>query len=1248
MKRITRVALCAVVFSFSLVGALHAQTSAGALTGQVLDANKAAVPNATVRVTNLATNADVTITTSDTGLYTAASLQPGTYRVTVEKQGFRTAVVENVTIFTAQTATADVTLEVGAQSERVEVTAETPLLTPDTATLNTTAESKFLTDIPFNDRTALGAIFLVAGVQGDPQYGGGIQSEVPGIFTQPITPAGSLSISGSRPGTSSILVDGSDITLTSYPRTGVTFSGYTQREITIQQNGLPAQYGRTGGGIVNQSTRGGGNAFHGTLGWDHTDPYFEARRFGQPSGPAYHQNLFYGVLSGPVILPRFGEGGRSLINGKNRTFFFVSVEPLRQSDVQFSRARLVTPDELAGRFNNSLELLNQGILATQGIQAALAAPRVAGLAYQFALNAQGFPVGKQLASANYTPIPNNDLSAQLARNPLAQLIFSFLPSPSKPSPYYTYYRSDGLYDRDGTNAYIARGVTSRDNRYSFRIDHKLRENDQLAFRYTYVPVTGIRFNYLGPDSPGDQLPSDTVKSRNIILTETHVFGGSKTNEFRVTYTRANQFRGPNPPALSQDFGAQFGLLPATLGAGFPAFNNFPGSTTLGSGTQSNGPGTSLDVNFGVADDFSFTRGNHTIRVGGDTRFLQLNRRDTSGLYGGAYSFTPNLTANPKLGNTGIGLATFILGSISGYTVKPTDLKFYYRWNYYAAYIQDDWKLRRNLTLNLGLRYNLETPRREKYNRQGSFDPNVTGTLNGFPVQGGFVFSGENGRGRGIFPTNFKGFEPRIGFAYQPFERMTLRASYALVHTPLTGLGNSVIPDLNAPSANLSSGNGGVNANAYTNYITNPLAPIGASVQLSGGPLFRFPSSVNLPYIDQSDAVPYVQLYSASIQYQIGRNSVIEAAYSGQKGTHLFSTPTNINQPTYDQILAQIRANANFNGTPFKNIYTGGTESLYQTLRPYQQFFDNAIDTAFDRRGSSNYNALYLTFQQRLTAGLKTTASYTWAKSIDNFSSNSADSITTDIFTFARPQNPFDFTPERSVSTFDIPQRFTAGYTYDLPIGKGKLLALNNRLLDYVFGGVTTSGIFTIQEGFPLQIRLGSGTGNQSTVNGYFCSTPAGGAVCSNGIAIQDYFIRPNIVPGVPLVNPNWRSDVLGTPYVNAAAFSVPGSPGNPQFGNAPRTLPYLRNPATVTYDASLRKRFGLGGEGGARNVELRLDVINVANHPVFIFPANNNGGMFASFNTSTGQFVPAASFGKLQPSDSVRPRTFRLGVRFNF
>ena len=1239
---------------------LNAQSSNGTLTGQVTDQQNAVVQGANVTIINLETNSIVNTTTNTSGSFSAASLQPGPYQITVEKTGFRTTQVSNVVVLTAQTVTSNVILEVGAANETVQVTSDAPLLTADSPTLATTVETKLIEDIPFTDRSALGAVTLAAGVTGDPQYPDGVQSENPGIFTALITPGGSLQVSGARPGTSSILVDGSDNTLASTPRTGVSFSNETIREVTIQQNGLPAQYGRTGGGIINQSTRAGTKRFYATASWQHNEPKFQARTFGSPVAPAKRQNQESLIASGPVLFPRFGEGGPAVYNGKGRTYFFFSYEPTQLSDVVFSRGRIPTPDELQGRFNNSLENLDQTVLRNQGIDAALAAGRVNTLVYQFALNSQFLPIGPRLSRTQYsrTPIVNNDLSRTLANNPVARYYFSFYPTPQSNSPYARFYRSDGLYDNDGTNAFLARGVISRDQRTSFRIDHRLTSKDNLVARATYVPVNGKRYNFFGPDSPAEPIFSDKTKSLNLIANEVHSFGGSLVNELRLTYTRTNQLRLPIEASLDKDYAATGGLPRSSVGNGFPGLGNLIGGQI---GTQANnGAGRTLDTNFGLSDDFSFTRGNHNIKVGGETRLLGFDRLDSSGIYGGLYGFTPSLTAPVRsatnVGN-GIGMASFILGAISSINYRSAVTTYKYRWNYYAGYAQDDWKARRNLTINFGLRYNLETPRREKNNLQGSFDPNVTGTLNGLPVKGGFVFSGQNGRGRGIFPTNYLSFEPRLGFAYQPFSKMTVRASYGLIHTPLTGLGVLVTPDLG--NGSFTNGAGGVQPSsvAYLNYLTNPLAAISPTLPTQG-PLFSFTDGINLPYVDQTNVVPYVQLYSASLQFQITRNAVIEAAYSGQKGTHLFNTPLNYNLPSNARIIQEIQNNKDFNDTTTvgQSPYFVGTServrTYYESLRPYQQFYGNGIDSNFDRRASSTYNALYLSFKQRLTKGTTVTASYSFSKSIDDFSSGfpeTGQAAVVDIFAPGRTQNPENLKAERSVSTFDIPHKFSLGFSTDIPIGRGKTLNIGNKFVDAIFNGVIVSGTFLRQSGYPLQLYLGSYNGtNVSNNNGYFCSTSPGGTLCDRGQAVQDLFVRPNIVQGVPLINPAWdKNNPLAAPYINRAAFSIPGSQGNPDFGNAPRTLPYLRTPTTQFFNTTIRKRIKLFGEQSKHFVELRADVFNILNRNNLIFgTGSDRRSLYNGPGIGTGTASPA--FGFLEQAPETRGRTLRLGVKVAF
>ena len=345
-----------------------AQTNTGTVTGRVFDSSTAVVPGAAVVLTNVATNVPRDTISNEAGVYVFSSVPPGGYRLSIELSGFKTGVVESVEVLTAQTTTVDVTLEVGAGAETVTVSAETPLLARDSSAVATTVESALVQSLPFVETSALGAVMIAPGVTGDPQYQGGVQSEVPGVFTQPVMPGGSLSMGGGRPGSGSILVDGSDISLAGYPRPGVTLSGETLQEVTVQVNGVSAQYGRTGGGIVNQTSRSGGNQFHGSVGWRFTRPSLQSWTHGQadvaaaaqPGSPAGKPNKsydFYNVTAGgPVKIPK-------LYDGRDRTFFFVTVEPSRFSQPSFwTEARIPTPDELAGRLNNSFELVNQTIL----------------------------------------------------------------------------------------------------------------------------------------------------------------------------------------------------------------------------------------------------------------------------------------------------------------------------------------------------------------------------------------------------------------------------------------------------------------------------------------------------------------------------------------------------------------------------------------------------------------------------------------------------------------------------------------------------------------------------------------------------------------------------------------------------------------------------------------------------------------------------------------------------------------------
>ena len=833
----------------------------------------------------------------------------------------------------------------------------------------------------------------------------------------------------------------------------------------------------------------------------------------------------------------------------------------------------------------------------------------------------------------YQPIPGNDLSALLAGNPTARQILSYYPTPTNPGQYTVFKRPDGLWTENGTNTYVVRGVDSEDNRFNIRLDHSFGNSDRLAGRYTYVPVVGTRFNFFGPDSPVNSIVQDQIKTRNLLVSHTHTFASNKLNELRVTYTQARQFKGPSDVALEKDWGAELGLYPSTAGVGFPAITGLPGGT-LGSGGAAGGGGggRTFDRNLGIADDFSWILGRHTIKTGGEMRMLGMDRTDATNLYGGQYGFAAGFTNDGVTG--GSGLASFLLGVVNNYAAKSQELTFKYRWNYMAFYVQDDFKVGPALTLNLGLRYDIEMPRTEVQDRQGSFDPSVTGTLNGRPVTGGFVFAGEGARGRGLWKTDYSGLQPRLGFSWAAKDFLVVRGTYALMRPGLTGLGSEVIPDLNIPSQTIGA-SGGVNI-GQVNYVTNPVAGLSAPIPLSGGPLFE-----NFPgiYVNTSSRFPRAQQVSLSTQIQLGRKAGVEIAYTYSRGDNLWSSPTDINRPAYSTLQQLAAQGADFQSRTIPNPY-GLLDSagrvrlmtLYESLRPYQQFFDNPIQSWYDRNGKSRYHGVYVAGKQRTSNGFTFQGSYAWSRSRDNASSGSFGGQETEIFGIARPQNYDDLDSEWSVSTYDIPQKITAGVTWSLPYFKKNL----------VLGDWTLSSMFNWQQGYPVWIRLGS--------VGYWFSTGGGNALQGNSANV----LRPNLVPGVAILNPDWSrsGNVYGTPYLNPAAFSVPGALNQPDFGNAPRTLVDARNPNTWFLDLTVSKKLRVFGKG--RYLEFRADAINVLNHANFYINPNNGHNFVGAFQTGSltnpavPPFVVQNNFGLFDRNNTTPGRLWRFGLKFGF
>jgi hypothetical protein len=327
--------------------AVYAQMGQGSIGGTVKDSRGAVIPGARVEVLSDATGVTQMTVTNGTGVFQVGALNPGEYTVNVSKDGFERTTTKSVTVAGVGVTNLDVALEVGRTSVVVNVSAQADLLSKDQSDVTTTVDHALVLSLPYPERSSLEASLLVPGVQGDSLQPGGISTENPGAYTSYVVPGASLIVGGAPPGTSSIVVDGSDVTQASYARTGVNLSGPLVQETTVIVTGLSARYGRTGGGVIVQSSAAGTRDYHGSVTYRHTDPYFNAFPDGGTVRSALHENYYGFYVGGPVWIPK-------IYPHRDKTFFYVGVEPARLNNTFGFRGIFPTPDELGGHLHNSL------------------------------------------------------------------------------------------------------------------------------------------------------------------------------------------------------------------------------------------------------------------------------------------------------------------------------------------------------------------------------------------------------------------------------------------------------------------------------------------------------------------------------------------------------------------------------------------------------------------------------------------------------------------------------------------------------------------------------------------------------------------------------------------------------------------------------------------------------------------------------------------------------------------------------
>lgn len=1129
---------------FALVALLSIATlgfgqeeTAATITGVVTDSVGSIVQNATIIVTNKETNAERRVQSNEDGNFVVTPLAPGNYTIVVEHQGFK-RYLQEITLNAKDRRPMDVVLETGSPTETVTITDQPPLI-QDSPTGQTLISSTQVLEIPLQNRDFSKLLELVPGISSslDDETGFGLTNRF------------DVSINGMRRNGINVLVDGvsntdvgSNITLLSTPTID------SIKEFKVLTSNYTADVGRSGGGTVTLVTRSGGNSFHGSI-FEFTrndrfnaNTFFNNRQGRLADGslrartPRLRYHNYGGTFSGPVIIPKFGEGGDAVWSGKNKTFFFFS-EEVRHITRGITAATATVPTilERSGNFASALGLplfyttAGTGSCTTPGAGTCSNTPINAtdtnGAVIQARAGMIFRPTDNRAYAGNIVPAADFD--------PRSLSFLNAFPLPN-----------------NGLSGFLHTPINFLKTRQEvIRIDHSINDNNKLFGRYTHdlnktQEPTGL---FTTNAVPNFGTTDTRVPGMTFAASWTSVISPTVVNE--ATYNFSSNFIGSKVVGRSRE-------------------GDFAGADTIPEVFPENNAGvvpqlqfTSAHSNLNslqgfnieyksqlVRDVLTWVKGNHTFKFGGEASWELKNENAnniTQGLFsfagtrsrGTAPSILPGAPATVSITQTGLAFTDFLLGRADSYTEDQFDITVALRFGRREFFAQDSWKVRRNLTIDFGVRYQFFVPVTDVNNVLTSFDPALFNPANvptcrqaacttlirgtGNELNGISIAGSTSRFGRKIYPSDKNNFSPRLGIAWDPFGegKTVVRAGYGFYYDqPLVGI---------------------FEQNAFTNPPYNNRAVFtGAAVSFSnpsGGALGDLP--VRALIGSAADFVtPEIQQWSLGVQHQVLRNVIAEVSYVGTKGDHLIR-PLDLNFPQPAAVNAVGLANAN-------------------TVRPYRGY---ARITWRETSAKSRYHGLLSSLSYRFGSGASLTASYTFSKTLTD-ATNDRDAVDF-------PQNPLNYRAEYAEARTSRPHIFSASYVYEFPFFRRESNAFKRALL----GGWQIAGITDIASGQPVA-RVGLAAAQPQTgLTGFY----------------------PNMIadPNAGLAG---TVDVTGLPFIfDPTAFAVPA---NGTYGSAPRAFSRLfgRNQTNLT----LTKNIYFDKEQEVR-LQLRLESFNVFNHTQF-------------------------------------------------
>lgn len=1173
----------ATLFSASLflfcLSAAMGQTFYGSVAGTVTDSTGAVVPGTAVTLTNLATTDKRTASTDDAGLYRFVNLVPGRYRAEAEKTGFKRFVREPVVVEVETAVRIDVAMEVGETSQTVEVTAQTPLLQSESSSLGQVVEARKVTETPLNGRNPLALVALVPGVvpQGSKQDSSTGNPTGTNIFAW-----GNFQIGGGQANQSATFLDGGSVHVNYLNLLALVPTQDAVQEFKVQTNNLGPEWGRFAGGVINLTTKSGSNSIHGTV--------YEFLRNKQLNANDFFNNAS-DVGRPPFVQNQFGAnaGGRII---KDKLFWFQSYEGYRQRRGQSYLLSVPTAAYRNGDFSDMRD--SSGNLVP--IYDPLTTCGRLG-------NAPCAKDDKGNDIITRQPFPNNIIPTNRL-DPTAKSLTPFWGNATLPGQQFTHQ-----------NNYATNASVGGDNDQSnSRVDYNVSDKQRIFGRFTYWTNLSLALDPYGTGVCQDRC-QETFRTKQFVFGDTYSFTPTTILDVRLNYLRFVYDRAPT--SLGVDL-TKFGW-PASLNSQV-AWRHIPTviPSDYGAIWSSQGAGSGIfarNDNYGLTPSLTKIAGSHTLKMGGEVRVLRHNYAQ-SNVPSGIFNFDNKMTSadpfNP--GNSGSGFASFMLGYGSeGNITTPsfTSSQQIYR----ALYVGDTWQAAKNLTLNLGLRWDLQGPWSERYDRIDILLPNADNPLaaaTGLPLHGRLgIVNSPDWSSRNPTVMSKKMLNPRIGFAYRLGGKSVVRGGYGIFWLPSDvkwndAPNNNIVNTISTPWVATID-----NSLTPYNVLSNPF-PNGVIQPPGRNPSFQttlLGQGINA--ILPSNPYSYAQQWNFDIQRELPDGTLIDVAYAGSKGVHLPAHSQTINQLP-DSALALGQTLQDQVPNPFYGLISSGTLAAStvargQLLRPFPQYTGVSVDETTNR--NSIYHSMQMKVEKRFGGGGAILASYTVAKLISD-----TDTLTGWLESTGGTQwgdsNSNNIRGERSLTAFDVPQRLVVSYVLDLPMGRGKKFGKNaTGAADKIISGWGLNGISTWQSGFPLQI---------------------GGPDLSNSFGGSSRMVSTG--KSAKLTG---RAEDRLNRWFDTSQFLLP-QPFT--FGNITRSLPDVRGPGINNFDFAVFKNTNFGPENRL-GLQFRTEFFNLFNRVQFGAPDTGccspaQGGN----NSHFGQITSTANF----------PRLVQFALRFVF